>query len=119
MSGPLPQALASAASAHALRAQADKEGITIGRLVQRLAMPRLVKRPADVERAAESLPGRTWREMSIRTRTVLVMLASAHDGDARAYASRAWEALAPADQVSMAACARELGRDLSGARCLY
>jgi len=116
MSGPMTPAMAEAASAHALRAQATAAGLTVGRFVQRQAMEKLVKRADD---GAESLPGRTWRAMSLRTRSVLVMLASDHEGDARAYAGRAWEALTPGDQVSIAACARELSRDLSGSICLF
>lgn len=118
MSGPMTPALANAALGHALRAEADAANISIGRLVQRKALAKLIKRPGESGKA-ESLPGRTWRDMSLRTRTVLVMLASTHDGDARDYASRAWEALDVADQVSMAACARALRDDLSASACLY
>lgn len=112
-------ALANAARAHALRAQADAEGVSIGSLIARNARANLAKRTEDEARKAESLPGRTWRTMDLRTRSVLVMLAASFEGDARAYAARAWEALTPADQVSIAACARTLGRDLRRASCLF
>lgn len=119
MSGPMTPALAEAARVHALRAQAEAEGISVGRLIARNARAKLAARVEGDAKAAESLPGRTWRTMSLRTRAVLVMLASDHAGDARTYAARAWEALTPADQVSIAACAREIGRDLRRASCLF
>ena len=123
MSGPMTPALADAASAHARYArdlaQAEKEGISIGRLIARNARANLAKRTEDEARKAESLPGRTWRRMDLRTRSVLVMLGSTHVGDPSVYAAQAWEALAPADQVGIAACARTLGRDLRRASCLF
>lgn len=124
MSGPMTTELAAAASRYAaeaaatnaLLAEASTSGLSVGRFIQR----RFIEQQAAKRGGgAESLPGRTWRAMDLRTRSVLVMLAASFEGDARAYAARAWEALTPADQVSIAACARTLGRDLRRASCLF
>lgn len=118
----MSKAVAEAASRHAaqaaLQAEAESLGISVGRLIERNARKKLAERQKGAG-SAESLPGRTWRAMDIRTRTVLVMLASESAGDPRAYAGKAWEALTAADQLSIAACARELGRDLRRATCLF
>lgn len=124
MSGPIPTNIAAAAgrlaedARHAaagakLADDAQREGLTVGRLVQRRALARISTR------SAESLPGAAWREMALRTRTVLVMLAGETDGDPREVARRPWEALADSDRASIAACARTLHRDLAGAACLF
>ena len=86
MSGPMTPALADAASAHALRAQATAAGLTIGRFVQREALKKLEAREGEAGKF-ENLPSRTWRAMGLRTRTVLVMLASSDCAAPRAKAS--------------------------------
>lgn len=82
------------------------------------AIARIVANQKD-RKPLESLPGRTWAAMSLKTRTVLVMLASSTAGNARDLAARQWEQLTEQDRESIAACARELGRDLAGAASLY
>ena len=118
MSGPMTPALANAAMGHALRAKAEAAGLTVGRFVQREALKKLETREGESGRL-ENLPSRTWRAMGLRTRTVLVMLASSDcAGDPRTYAAQPWGSLSVGDQCAIAACARELGRDLCGAVCL-
>lgn len=116
MSGPLPAVVARAASGHALRAEADAKGVTVGRLVAARFRAGL---EAGKGREPDSLPGRTWRAMSLATRTVVVMLAASTQGDPREAARQPWESFTDSDRASMAACARELGRELSGAACLF
>ncbi len=117
MSGAMNPQLAQAASTIALRAEAAARGLTLGRLAQAKLIESLDKHRA--AKGAESLPGKTWREMHLRTRTVLVMLAAQTDGDPREVARQPWEALAESDRDSIAACARTLRRDLAGAAALF
>lgn len=65
------------------------------------------------------LPAKTWAFMSLRTRQVLVMLGGTSDGDPRELARRPWEALTNEDRISIAACARQMGRELQNASCLF
>lgn len=116
MSGQLSPAMAQAAGAHALRAQADAAGVSIGRLVAARFRAGLEARKG---REPDSLPGRTWRAMSERTRVVLVMLAASTDGNPQDVARQPWESFSDGDKASMAACARELGGNLRDAACLF
>lgn len=77
-------------------------------------------RAASAARAeGQGLPARTWAAMPMRTRVVVVMLASAEDEDPRTVAQRPWEGLAEGDRAKFAAVARELRRDLSSAASLF
>lgn len=67
----------------------------------------------------QGLPAKTWSEMPIKTRTVLVMLGSTTGDDPRTVARRPWQSIPEADRVSIGACARQLGRDLTRAGCLF
>lgn len=67
----------------------------------------------------QGLPSKTWAEMPIKTRTVLVMLGSTTSEDPRTVARRPWESMKEDDRVSIGACARQLGRDLTKANCLF
>lgn len=124
MSGPLSPELAAAAARHAaesaatnaLLAEASTSGLSVGRFIQRRFIE---QQSAKRGGGAESLPGRTWRAMDLRTRTVLVMLASSHGGDPRDYASKPWDNLSADDQPAIAACARELLRSLKHANSLF
>lgn len=116
MSGQMPKGLAAAAGAIALRAEADAKGVSIGRLVAARTRATLEARKG---READSLPGRTWREMPIKVRTVVVMLACAADGDPRHLAAQPWASFAGSDQCAMSACARDLARGLSNAASLF
>ncbi|MDN3544651.1 hypothetical protein QWZ02_09345 [Kinneretia asaccharophila] len=117
MSGALNPELAQAAGLIALRAEAAARGLTLGRLAQAKLLESLDKHRA--AQGAESLPGKTWRLMALRTRTVLVMLAAKTDGDPREVARKPWEALDEADRDSIAACARTLRRDLADVSSLF
>ncbi len=125
MSGPIPHAVAEAAGRHAqqaagaaagaaLRADADARGVSIGRAL--IARYMVGQRPAT---EPDSLPGRTWRAMSVPARTVVVMLAASTSGDPREAARQPWESFSDADRASMAACARDLSRELRDAACLF
>lgn len=67
----------------------------------------------------QGMPSKTWSEMPIKTRTVLVMLGSTTDEDPRTVARRPWESMPENDRVSIGACARQLGNDLKRAACLF
>ena len=67
----------------------------------------------------QGLPSKTWSEMPVKTRTVLVMLGSTTGEDPRTFARRPWESIPQADRVSIGATARQLGRDLGRASCLF
>ncbi len=71
------------------------------------------------EKDPQGLPARTWSAMPHRTRAVLVMLGGASMEDPKEVARRPWGSLSEADRVGIAACARELGRDLRDAACLF
>lgn len=77
----------------------------------------LVKKPAVNER--QGLPSKTWAEMPIRTRSVLVMLGGTSMDDPREVARRPWASLSSKDQDGIAACARELRDNLKNASCLF
>lgn len=113
MSGRMPPALQATTTAIALRAEADARGISIPRLIAQRT------REALKERERDSLPGQTWRAIGLHVRTTLVMLASTRQGDARELARQPWESFSDDDRASMAACARELQRELKGAACLW
>lgn len=65
------------------------------------------------------LPGKTWGAMSVRTRSVLVMLGGTSAGDPRELARKPWASLSDQDRFGIAACAREMGRELKDAVCLF
>lgn len=67
----------------------------------------------------QGLPSKTWSEMPMKTRTVLVMLGSTTSEDPRTVARRPWESIPEAERVTIGACARQLGRDLTRAACLF
>lgn len=116
MSGQLTPAMAGAAGGHALRAQADAAGVSIGRLIGARVRASIEGRQG---REPDSLPGRTWRAMSVPARTVVVMLAASTSGDPREAARQPWESFSDADRASMAACARDLSRELRDSACLF
>ena len=77
----------------------------------------VVKKPAVNER--QGLPAKTWSDMPIRARAVLVMLGATSMGDPRETARRPWESLTRQDREGIAACARELRANLDNASCLF
>lgn len=68
---------------------------------------------------AQGLPSRTWAAMPLRTRAVLVMLGATTMDDPREVARRPWESLSNADKIGIAACAREISKNLNDAACLF
>lgn len=67
----------------------------------------------------QGLPSRTWAEMPMRTKAVLVMLGAKSMEDPREVARRPWGSLSESDREGIAACARELNRSLASASCLF
>lgn len=67
----------------------------------------------------QGLPSKTWAAMSLRTRSVLVMLGSTSAADPRELARKPWAALTETDRHGIAACAREMGQDLKNSVCLF
>jgi hypothetical protein len=115
MSGALSHQLAQAAGTIALRAEAASRGLTLGHIVAERARKTLAAREG---REAETQAGRTWREMNMRTRTVLVMLASEQEGDPRSIAMQPWASFSSNDQCAMGAAARTLADGLKRATYL-
>lgn len=113
MSGHMPPALQATTTAIALRAEADARGISIPRLIAQRTREALKARERD------SLPGQTWRAINLAVRTTIVMLACTQPGEPRELARQPWESFSDSDRASMAACARELFRELKGAACLW
>lgn len=74
---------------------------------------------AKPEEDRQALPARTWSQMDIRTRSVLVMLGAASMEDPREVARRPWGSLSQKDREGIAACARQIGHDLRDAACLF
>lgn len=117
MSGPLPRAVAEAANAIALRAEATHRGVSIGKVVidrARATLDANVKAERGV-----GLPGRVWGAIPERTRLVLVMLGCEASGEAQRLCRQPWESFSADDQGRMAAAARTLSRDLSASSALY
>lgn len=67
----------------------------------------------------QGLPARTWAEMPIRTKSVLVMLGAKSMEDPREVARRPWGSLSESDRDGIASVARELNRSLKNASCLF
>lgn len=67
----------------------------------------------------QGLPSKTWAQMDVRTRSVLVMLGAHSMEDPREVARRPWGSLSDSDRQGIASVARELGRDLKNASCLF
>jgi hypothetical protein len=115
MSGPIPSAVAEAAHLHALQAEAAARGLSLGRTIGARFREAAEARKG---REPDSLPGRTWRAMSLRVRTVVVMLGGSA-GDPKEAARQPWESFGDAERASMGAVARELGQNLRDAACLF
>lgn len=77
----------------------------------------LVKQPVKNER--QGLPSKTWAEMPIRTRAVLVMLGGTSAKDPREVARCPWDSLSLSDREGVAAVAREMRDNLKNASCLF
>lgn len=77
----------------------------------------LVKKPVLNER--QGLPAKTWADMPLRVRAVLVMLGGTTMGDPREVARRPWESLSLPDREGIASCAREMRDNLKNASCLF
>ncbi len=118
MSGPIPTEVASAAAELAFQAEARASGLPIHQFTRRKCMERIQAAQAGAK-PRQSLPARTWAAMSLRTRTVLVMLGAESDEDPRTIAAAPWESLSDADRVSIGACARALRGDLASASTLW
>jgi hypothetical protein len=104
MSGPIPNAVASAATRMAAIAQCRA----------------IIKANSEAKSATgASLPARTWATIPERTRLTLVMIASAQQGEPQRICRQPWESFSEADQLGMAAAARELRRDLDSAASLF
>ena len=67
----------------------------------------------------QGLPSKTWADIPLRTRAVLVMLGATSMDDPREVARRPWGALSEADRVGIAAVAREMEHDLRSSVCLF
>ena len=67
----------------------------------------------------QGLPSKTWAEMSLRTKSVLVMLGAASLDDPREVARRPWGSISEQDREGIATCARELAKSLNNASCLF
>lgn len=78
----------------------------------------VVKQPCP-EDDRQGLPSKTWADIPLRTRAVLVMLGAANMEDPRKVAQRPWGALSEEDRVGIAAVAREMQRDLRSSVCLF
>lgn len=65
------------------------------------------------------LPQKTWADIPMRTRAVLVMLGATSMEDPREVARRPWASLSQADREGIGACAREISRNLRNAACLF
>lgn len=116
MSGPLTHDLAAAESTLALQAQAKAEGLTVGRFIGAQARKAV---EANKGREAQSLPARTWAAMPLRTRTVLAMLGALSSNNPDKTARQQWDTIPEGDRMSMAAIARDLGKSLRDAACLF
>jgi len=117
MSGPIPRAVAEAATGHALRAEATHRGVSIGQIVLDRARARL---SANVKaEKGVGMPGRVWAAIPERTRLVIVMLACEAAGEAQRLCRQPWASFSPDDQGRMAAAARTLSRDLSASASLF
>lgn len=78
----------------------------------------LVRQPVKAE-DRHGLPSKTWAEIPLRTRSVLVMLGASSMEDPREVARRPWGSLSEDDRRGIAACAREIGQSLKNASCLF
>jgi hypothetical protein len=67
----------------------------------------------------QGLSSKTWADIPLRTRAVLVMLGAVSDADPREVARRPWGSLTDADRHGIATCAREMGKHLRAASCLF
>jgi hypothetical protein len=67
----------------------------------------------------QGLSSKTWADIPLRTRAVLVMLGATSDADPREVARRPWGSLTDADRDGIATCAREIGKHLRAASCLF
>ena len=65
------------------------------------------------------LPSKTWADIPLRTRAVLVMLGATSMDDPRKVAARPWASLSNEDREGIAACAREMQHNLKNAACLF
>lgn len=65
------------------------------------------------------LPSKTWANMPIKTKTVLIMLGSTSLDDPRQVARKPWESMTRQDRETIGACARQLSRDLQTSNCLF
>ena len=68
---------------------------------------------------SQGLPSKTWAAMSPRVKTVLVMLGATSAIDPREAARRPWGSLSEEDRTGIAACAKEMSRNLRDAACLF
>jgi hypothetical protein len=116
MSGPMPQAVAQAATTIALRAQADAQGVHPGKIIAGNLRAMLGKRQSP---EVDSLPNRTWRELPHEIRTMLVMMAAEAPGDPRALARQPWDSFPEKDRQRMGACARDFHHALRDAAALW
>jgi hypothetical protein len=72
-------------------------------------------KPTDVQ----GLPSKTWSDIPVRVRAVLVMLGAATMDDPREVARRSWGSLSDKDREGIAAVAREMRDELKHAACLF
>lgn len=114
MSGPLPTAIAQAASRAAVIAEQRASGLGWAEFMRRRA--RTYGKPA-TER--DSLPGRTWADMHQGVRTALVMLSIDTAGEPRELARQPWDAFSDTDKAALAACARQFRHECRNAGCLW
>jgi hypothetical protein len=93
----------------------QQQSIKDASLARAWACVKQVNRPED----RHGLPAKTWAAMSHRARSVLVMLGAKTAEDPRELARRPWGSLSDTDRDGIAACAKELSRDLRDAACLF
>jgi hypothetical protein len=72
-------------------------------------------KPTDVQ----GLPSKTWSDIPLRVRAVLVMLGGATMENPREVARRPWGSLSDQDRQGIAAVAREMRDELKHAACLF
>lgn len=111
-------AVAEAASTMALQAEAAALGITVRELVVSRARANIERRALEAAKG-QGLPARTWAEIPLRTRLVLVMLGCSDSKPAEQLCRQGWEAFGDSDRAAIAAAARELSADLKFAASLF
>lgn len=124
MSGPMPHAVAQAASAAAFAAEAAALGLSAREFAMLKGKASLLDAAEGKARAAAGreqgvlAQARAWAETPHRVRMVLVNLGSKTPGDAYTRARMPWDAFSLDDRMSIASVRNELMRGLERLDCL-